>query len=312
MMSNASIEAPAKNDKVKKPVVWAVGGGKGGVGKSVISTLLAITLSEVHGKCVLVDTDFGGANIHTLMGIKSPARTINDFINKRFSSLEDTRINTDIPNLSLICGASEVLSIANIQYAQKMKIIQGILNLDADNVILDLGAGTSFNVLDLFLVAHKQIVVLTPQPVSIQNAYAFVRNAVYRKLSRQTSQKPSLQSIVKTAMDPKNNMKMQTVKELLDALSASGNPEDIQALKDEIRKIMPILITNMAREQKDENAGRIIKIVSEKYLMIDAVNLCSVAYNQQINAMVSAMKPLTRIERSNMAFESAKQIFTTC
>ena len=197
------------------PTIWAVGGGKGGVGKSVISTLLGFWLSQMGKRTVLIDVDFGGANLHTMLGIKSPPKTVNDFITKKYDRLEDICIETGIENLRLLSGASEILSLANLQFAQKIKIMQSISQLDTDIAILDLGSGTSYNVLDFFLMAHRKIVVLTPQPISIQNAYAFVRNAVYRKLSRLSSQKPALLATIKTAMDPKNEMNVRTVKDLL-------------------------------------------------------------------------------------------------
>ncbi|MDH4205984.1 MAG: P-loop NTPase, partial [Desulfobacteraceae bacterium] len=166
------------------PKIVAIGGGKGGAGKSVFSTIMAFWLARTGNRTVLMDVDLGGANLHTLLGIKSPDRTLNDFITRKFEELEDICIDTSEKNLRLISGASDVLSLANPHFSQKIKLMTHLSRLDADYVVLDLGAGTSFNVLDFFLIAHKKIIVLTPEPTSIQNAYIFVRNAVYRKLSR--------------------------------------------------------------------------------------------------------------------------------
>ena len=183
------------------PQIWAIGGGKGGVGKSTLSLLLAFWLARVGKKTVLMDVDLGGANVHTLMGIMNPVRTLNDYIKRRYEHLEEVCIETEVENLRIICGAGDVLSMANPHVSQKAKIIQNINKLNADYVVLDLGAGTSFNVLDFFNMADKKIVVLVPQPISIQNAYAFVRNAVYRKLSLLAGKVPVLQSLIKTSMD---------------------------------------------------------------------------------------------------------------
>ncbi len=294
--------------KKKSPEVWAVGGGKGGVGKSIISVLLSFWLAKKNKETVLVDLDLGGANIHTLMGIKSPARTLNDFIIRKYNSLEEISIYTEVDNLRLLCGASEILSMANPQFAQKVKIIQNIFNLDADYVVIDLGAGTSFNVLDFFMAAHKQIVVLTPQPVSIQNAYGFVRNTVYRKLSRLVSRKASLVAMVKETMDPKNDLKIRTINELLQNISNESSEEDAKALRKEIANIQPVLITNMTNEVNEKNAGRIIKTVSERYLMINPINLGGVAYDKQIYSMVTDMVPLTKLDQSSEAFMNLFEI----
>ena len=71
-------------------------------------------------RTIIVDVDLGGANVHTLLGIKSPPRTINDYITKKFPKLEDICIDTGVENLRLLSGASEILSLANLQFAQKV------------------------------------------------------------------------------------------------------------------------------------------------------------------------------------------------
>ena len=292
------------NASKKSPVIWAVGGGKGGVGKSIMSTLIALSLSKKGKKTVLIDADLGGANLHTLMGIRNSPKTVYDYIQKKYDSLNDICIDTEADNLRILSGASEILSLANLKYAQKVKIIQGIFQLDAGHVVLDLGAGTSYNVLDFFLIAHKKIVVLTPQPVSIQNAYAFVRNAVYRKLSRLTSQKAALLKIIQSAMDPNNELKVKTVNTLLSLIQKEGREEDAAVLQREIQGIQPLMITNKIRNHKDQDAARIIQLISEKYLMINPVFAGGVAYDQKIDAMVSRMVPLTHIDASNEALKS--------
>ena len=284
------------------PIIWAVGGGKGGVGKSVLSTIFALWLARMGKRTIIVDVDLGGANVHTLLGIKSPPKTINDYITKKYPNLEDICINTGVENLRLLSGASEILSLANLQFAQKMKIIQGLRQLNAEYVILDLGAGTSYNVLDFFLIAQRQVVMLTPQPISIQNSYAFVRNAVYRKLSRISSQKPGMLSIIKSAMDPKNELNVRTIKELFQVIRNDGGAEAADFLKKELATIQPALVTNMVRNQKDRNAGSIIQLVSEKYLMIKPMDLGGIVYDNQLNTLVSGMTPLTVIDQSSEAF----------
>ncbi len=292
----------------RSPQIWAVGGGKGGIGKSVLSILLSIALAEKGQNTVVIDGDLGGANLHTFMGIRTPSRTLNDFISRQYSSLEDVCMGTEQKGLRIICGASEVLTLANLQYAQKTKILQAISKIEADHVILDLGAGTGFNTLDFFLAAHRQIVVMTPQPVSIQNAYAFVRNAVFRTLSRLTSRRPSLGDLVKAAMNPKNDMQVRTVSALLDRVAENGNPADAAEMAAHLKRICPTLVTNMAREPRDKNAGRIIQMVSQKHLMIQAHSGGGVYFDPQINAMVSAMEPLTRVNRDSNAIQSALAI----
>jgi len=290
------------------PQIWAVGGGKGGVGKSTISALLAFWLARMGKKTILIDVDLGGANLHTFMGIKSPPRTLNDYITKRYDSLEDICIETEVENLRLICGASEVLSLANPHIAQKARIIKNVVKLNAEYVVLDLGGGTSFNVLDFFLIAHKKIVVVMPQPISIQNAYAFIRNAVYRRLSRLSSRQPYLQSLIKTAMDTNNELRVKTIRGLFQIIEESRGKDTADRLREEIEKIRPEVIINMIGNPKDKNAGQVIQLVAEKYLMIHPNNVGGVVYDKQINRMISEMIPLTKLVQSSDAFANGYDV----
>ena len=294
--------------KESTPTIWAVGGGKGGVGKSITSSLLGFWLSRLGNRTVLVDLDLGGANLHTLMGIKMPPRGLNDFMSGRYDSLEESCIDTELENLRLICGASENLSLANPPFARKLKVVKHLLTLDADHVVLDLGAGTSFNVLDFFLSAHRKICVLTPEPVSIHNAYAFIRNAMFRRLSQLASKKTFIHDLIKTAMDPKNDLKVRTVKELFQAIERAKEFEILESLRKEIEQIRPSLITNMTRGPKEKSVGRVIQIVAENYLMVHLNDLGSIVYDHRIPEMVSNMVPLSRLGLSSEAFVNMYEI----
>ena len=307
-MEGQTIMTRVQKQASTRPTIWAVGGGKGGVGKSLVSILLAMALARNNQKTILVDVDLGGANLHTLLGIKTPVRSINDFVSRKYGSIEEICVRTQIDNLDLICGASEILSLANPQFAQKNKIAQSITQLNAEHVIMDLGAGTSYNVLDFFLIADKPIVVLTPQPISIQNAYAFIRNTVYRKLSRIAGQKTSLQEVIRTAMDPKNERKLRTIRDLQEAVRKSHGVKAANSIPEAIGSIRPLLITNMARDSRDNNAGRIIQLVAEKYLTIEATEAGVIDYDPEIENMISHMMPISALDSDSRSLASAAAI----
>ena len=88
-MTEASSE-----DRVRAPRIWAIGGGKGGVGKSVIATNVAATIAGPGTSVALVDADLGGANLHTLLGVPSPKANLSDFISKRVASLGEVMTPT--------------------------------------------------------------------------------------------------------------------------------------------------------------------------------------------------------------------------
>jgi flagellar biosynthesis protein FlhG len=294
------------------PKIWAIGSGKGGVGKSLVSILLSIELAQQNKKTILVDTDLGGANLHTLMGMKSPSRTLNDFITRRHDSLEKVCIQTSVKNLQLICGASEMLAFANPLYAQKKKIVQSLIRLPADHVILDLGAGASYNTLDLFLIADHPIVVVTPQPVSIQNAYGFIRNAVYRMLSRMTAQHASLQKLITDTAAQKNNDHMYTIPDLFAQIFKTGHIGVAEKLAAAVDRIRPLMVTNNARNERDQNAGRIIQLAAEKYLAVGIQVLGAIRHDPAIEKRVSTMVSLAELPSTSAARTDAAALVRTC
>ena len=132
--------------------VWSVGGGKGGVGKSLVSANLSIGLALMGYKVIGLDLDLGGANLHTCLGIPIPEKTLSDFLTKKARHLKELLTPTPIKNLSIISGAQDQLSMANLKQAQKNRIMARIRELQTDFIIIDLGAGTSSNTLDFFSI----------------------------------------------------------------------------------------------------------------------------------------------------------------
>ncbi len=103
-----------------KKRIWAVGGGKGGVGKSLVATNLAVVLANLGSKVVAVDLDLGNANMHTYFGIRYPRNTLIDFINGKVQDLNEILLDTSIFNLKFISGAGGILGLANPGHTQKL------------------------------------------------------------------------------------------------------------------------------------------------------------------------------------------------
>lgn len=171
-------------DALQGPRIISVGGGKGGVGKSVVAANLAVAMAEGQRRVVLVDADLGAANQHTLFGVDRTGPGLHGFFEHQVEQLADALVPTALDNLRLIPGSGAVVGAANINHGQKGRLLRHIARLPADVVIVDVGAGSAYNALDLFLLAHQRVVVATPQLTSIQNAYGFLKGAVWRELRR--------------------------------------------------------------------------------------------------------------------------------
>lgn len=239
--------------KKAKPIIWGVGGGKGGVGKTVITANTAISLAQMGKSCVAVDADLGGANLHTVLGISSPNHTLTDFVRKRVKSLTDILAPTPFQNLHLISGSRALLEMANPHYTQKEKLIRHIADLDVDYVLLDLGSGSAFNTLDFFLSADQGILVVLPEPTSVENAYHFIKAAFYRKLKKATKRTGVAEAIDK-AMVEKIARGIQSPRTLIKNVLMI-NPEAGQVLQDEANAFTPNIVVNQTRRLDDRDLG---------------------------------------------------------
>ena len=275
--------------------VIAVGGGKGGVGKSVISSNIACGLARGERKAILIDGDLAGANIHILFGIKVPEKTLGDFLQKKVPAFTDVLLPTPLPNLHLICNASDLLEIANPLFAQKKRVIGALAKLDANAIVIDIGAGASLNNLDFFNAADIGIIVTTPSPTSLQNAYSFLKMAVHRKILSHFAAEPAVKSELTAAFnDPDSYKSMKQIIDLLERLDRAAADRINALLGESCYK----LIVNMATTQEGDKVARAIGGVARSYLNINLTYLGSIAFDTAVENSIRKMEPLLLAEDS--------------
>ena len=125
-----------------------IAGGKGGVGKTILAVNLGLYLGRAGKRVILVDMDMGAANLHTCLGLKNNRPGLGNFVSNRNLSLQDIMYRTDYPNIFFIPGDVLVPGMADIVYSQKRNILNQLLKLEADYIIIDLGAGSHYNIID--------------------------------------------------------------------------------------------------------------------------------------------------------------------
>jgi len=163
-----------------RPTIIPIAGGKGGVGKTFFTANLAIALAEMGHPTVAMDMDLGGSNLHFFLGLPNRFPGIGNFLKTRSAELEEMLVSTEIPNLQFLPGDGLSPFMANIPHAQKIRLISRIIKLPAEYILLDLGAGTSFNMLDLFRLSPHGFVITTPESPAITNMMTFLKHLMLR------------------------------------------------------------------------------------------------------------------------------------
>lgn len=272
-------ETARKSDPRRSRII-AVGGGKGGVGKSLVTSSLGISLAR-HGKrVVVIDADLGGANLHTCLGISTPERTLSDFIARRVPTIEDVILETAVPKLGLISGAHDHLTASNLKYFQKTRLLSRIGQVEADFVLLDIGAGISFNIVDFFLIAEQGILVVIPEPSSIENAYRFLKMSFYRHLWRSLKASPA-RAVVEKAMDQKNRSGIRTPFDLLEAVERLDPPTG-RYLKARALQFRPRLLVNQVRYPEDERLGPSMAAVCRRHLGVEIDAIGTLRFDENV------------------------------
>ncbi len=270
--------------------IWAIGGGKGGVGKSLLASSLAISLSRAGHKVIAVDLDLGGANLHTALGVGLPKQTLSDFINTVDSNIQDCVVPSGIPRLDLISGAHDSIGIANINSTQKNHLLNHLKLLDADYLVFDLGAGTSANTIDFFLYSDIGIITLLPEPTSIENGYRFIKSAYYQYLLN-SPHLSNIRPLIKMAMETKNPLGIKSPTDLFREVNKSS-PESAMKLKKAIEDFKLNLVVNETRTQTDIEIGNSIKTVCKKYFGMDIDYIGHLDYDSSVWQAVRRKRPL--------------------
>ncbi len=157
--------------------VIAVTSGKGGVGKTNFSTNLALTLAYRKRRVTVVDADLGLANLHVILGI-TPHFTLEHVLRGE-RTLEEA-LYTGPLGIRILGGASGIADMANLDSSRRDILISALQNLDrsTDILLLDTGAGVSDSVLSFLSAAQEVLVVTTPEPTALTDAYATIKTVV--------------------------------------------------------------------------------------------------------------------------------------
>jgi flagellar biosynthesis protein FlhG len=246
-------------------------------------------------KIIIVDADLGGSNIQILAGINSPPYSLADFMEKRVENISDIALDTPVKNLRVICGADDILGMANPKSTQTTRLLNNLKSLEADIILLDLGAGTSFSTMDFFLFAPHKIVVLTPQVTSIQNAYGFIKSCLFRKLTRDFSSDSECMEIINQTINSPKKEKKNIIAWLKEDFLSLGEEYEAR-LSDFVDEIKIGLIVNMVSESRDVTLGRSLLDVTAQYL---SLNMEYMGFIEEDKILINAINNMAEFIKDN-------------
>ncbi|MCL2601620.1 MAG: AAA family ATPase [Treponema sp.] len=156
-----------------KTRIITITSGKGGVGKTNMSVNMALAYARLGKKVVVMDADLGLANVNIMLNVV-PKFTLYDMIRKN-KTMKDIMLETAY-GITIVAGASGFSKIANLTDKERQNFIEELNTLSfADIIIIDTSAGVSSNVLDFIAAADDAVIVTTPEPTAITDAYGIIK-----------------------------------------------------------------------------------------------------------------------------------------
>ena len=270
------------------PRVIAVAGGKGGVGKSLLAANVGIFLATLGKRVVLVDCAFGSANLHIFTGLTRVPRTLAEAFQDDALWPTDLASATPVSNLSIIGGMADPAWVATPADRHVARIVEGVRELDADVVLIDLAAGTQSFILDIFLAADLGLLVAVPEPTSIELLYRFVRAAFMRRLEAAHLAELSMPLIGALDCAPSG------IPSPLDMYLrvAEDDPGLAERLAREILAFRPHLVINGARSKADMELGRAVSSATRRRLGLPLAYLGHLEYDEAVWVSVRRRRPL--------------------
>jgi flagellar biosynthesis protein FlhG len=282
------------------PTIISVASGKGGVGKSMVVSNLGLLLARKGQRVILVDMDIGGANLHILFGMFHPPSTLTDFFTNRLKSLNEiAHTIAGSASLRLIPGTGETLITANLQHARKKRLIRHLQKLDADIILVDVGAGTSYHALDFFLLADYFLAVATPDPTSVLDLYRFIKLAAIRKvLTAFLARDPVAEALL--------DKDFHSVSEVLEAVGQTSE-SGVEIAQQALKGFHPALILNRMTTKSRINTLHLQHLLKQ-YVGTDLSVLGNIPEDTHVQQSILKYLPVVEMAPNSPAATAFNQL----
>ncbi len=231
-------------------IVIPIAGGKGGVGKSLLTANLAIALAQLGHPTVVIDLDLGNCNLNSLLGLPNRFPGIGDYLRTEAFALDELLLSTEIPGLKFLPGDGRMPFMANITHSQKIHLISKIRQIPARYVLLDLGAGCAFNTLDFFGMVSRGLVVSTAEYPSAMSALVFLKNFITRKIDRALARNPEVAGLLQALYVQPMQEAHVTIRSFLERVEKT-DPEAAGQIREICQTYKPRVVFNMGEHPEE-------------------------------------------------------------
>ncbi len=276
-------------------VLIPIASGKGGVGKTVLTANLGAVLASYGKTVILVDLDLGGANLHTCLGVRNKNPGVGSIIWKKEKRIENLVVPTGVDRLFLVPGDNLLPGTANLDFFTKRRIMKELLELTADYVLVDLAAGSSYNIVDFWLMAPDGVLVTAPEIPAILNAYSFLKTAAFRLLFRSfrkgSEERDRIVDFVVNRVEGQGDTFLAFAEGL--ARGGPGGPtaSGEKALA-ELGRLRPRVVVNMGGGQDDAVIAQRLREISVRNLGVGMEYVSYIMRDPSVSASISDRTPL--------------------
>ncbi len=278
------IMSSSNNDS---PSIWAINSGKGGVGKTFITSSLALTLSKLNHTVLVVDLDLSGANIHTALGMKPSHMNLRHFLDGQ-KKLSEIIIPTPYPKLSYIQGVWDSWIPFDLSQFDEYRMSAELKKLKYDYILLDFGVGSFEKFFNIYLECDQRLLISTPEPTSIEKNYRFIESYICQNLKTKSTPE-AYQKLIATLRDFRHNVLAQPF-----SFKSHLKENDGLTLEpfNKLNKEPIRLIINGIRSPALCDLGYSIKSVCKKYYDLNVDYIGHIDFDNSVWQSVSNMKPV--------------------
>jgi flagellar biosynthesis protein FlhG len=275
------------------PRIWAIGGGKGGVGKSFITSSLGILLASCGKRVLIVDADLGAANLHTFFGVQGAKTSLSNFLKGEVLDFSRLIVDSGVHNLFLVCGEKDSLDVADLNDKGVTMLKSALFRAPFDYVLLDIGPGTGASHLDLFLMAQTGIIVTSTEPTSIENSYRFLKCLFLRKMKNavNSANDGALKDALHRLFSNNWSQRVKTISDILHQLKQMDHQRGV-LLNELMAGMRAGIIVNNTNGAAEASFGPSMERACDDYFGVDIRHIGDICRDEKVPESVRLKKPL--------------------